>query len=449
MSPHDAQVRPFFTALRDRWWIVALCAITAAGLTFAIVKRQPGQFEAGTLLGLKNQYLDRDLFELSAANKTTEETLAQQPGQLDTQEAVIELTKRLGRQPATDAREIMGNTSVALDKRYFLPVVNGRDEDAERAALMANEFAKVIVDLRAEDDRKRIKRALAATQDELDRVTKERIALIGESSLVQRETQREVSRLTGRRLRLELMLQFRPKTVSIVKWAQVPTARTRPPAMNMAIFAGVFGVMMGCALLGWREARDRRPRPAEVLQDLRAAIITDLPRTSLLPGARKHGPRTQEFAALDAVRRVVQADRPHSVVAVTEAVTIGRASALARLLAETAAMSGSRTLLATNDPYVDEAELDGLKVTRYPIEVGETARVWLDERRAAYDLVVIDLPSPVGSAAGLELASLADRVIAVWLPDSIDRRQLARFGRTLSRADVQLAGVVRVGGQAA
>ena len=62
---------------------------------------------------------------------------------------------------------------------------------------------------------------------------------------------------------------------------------------------------------------------------------------------------------------------------------------------------------------------------------------------------MIDLPSPVGSGAALEFAALADRVLAVWLPDSIDRRQLARLGRTLSRAGIPLAGVVRVGGQAA
>ncbi len=449
MSPHDAQVRPFFTALRDRWWIVALCAVTAFSLTFITVKRQPGQYEAGALLGLKNQYLDRDLFNLSAAQKTTEETLAQQPGQLDTNQVVIVLTKRLGLQPAKDAREIASATSVALDTKYFLPVVNGRDSDAARAKFLADEFARVIVEQRAKQDKRRITAALRATEERLAEVTKERVALADEDQLLQRESQSEMNRLTSRVLRLKLMLKFRPKTVSIVRYAPMPTARTRPPALNLSIFAGLFGVMMGCALLAWREQRDRRPRPAEVAQDLRAAIITDLPRASLLPGARPNGPRAGEIAALEAVQRVIQADRAHSVVAVTEAITLGRASAVARLLAETAALGGARVLLATNDPHVTASQIDGLEIDRYPIEIGDTAREWVDAQRAAYDLVVVNLPSPVGSAAALEIASLADRVIAVWLPDSIDRRQLMRFGRTLTRANVRLAGVVRVGGQAA
>lgn len=449
VSTPDAQVRPFFTALRDRWWIVVLCTITAAGLTFVTVKRQPGQYEAATLLGLKNQYLDRDIFDLSAAIKTTEETLAQQPGQLDTPEAVIELTKRLGLQPATDARDIANATSVTLDQKFFLPVVQGRDKDPERAKLMADEFARVIVDLRRKRDLRRIETVMRATQRQLDLVTKERESLADKDRLYQRETQAEMTRLTARVLRLKLMLRFRPKTVSVVRWAPIPTTRTRPPALNLSIVAGFFGFMMGCALLAWREQRDRRPRPGEVADDLRAAIITDLPRASLLPGARPNGPYQGEIAALEAVQRVIQSDRPHSVVGVTEAITLGRASAVARLLAETAALGGSRVLLATNDPNGSQSSVAGLEIARYPIEIGEVAGDWLAEQREQYDLVVINLPSPVASAAALELASRADSVIAVWLPDSIDRRQLVRFGRVLTRSGVPLAGVVRVGGQAA
>jgi predicted membrane-bound spermidine synthase len=137
-------------------------------------------------------------------------------------------------------------------------------------------------------------------------------------------------------------------------------------------------------------------------------------------------------------------------VAVTEAVTLGRAGAAARLLAHTAAQQGSRVLLATNDPRVADGEHEhGLRVERFPIEAGDAARSWLSARRDAFDLVLIDLPSPVGSAAALEFASLADQVLAVWVADSITRQQLARLGRTLRRADIPLAGVVRVGGQAA
>lgn len=449
VSTPDAQVRPFFTALRDRWWIVVLCAVTAASLTYLTVKRQPGQYEATALLGLKNQYLDRDIFNLSAAIETTEATLAQQPGQLDTTDAVIELTKRLGLQPALDARDVANATSVTLDRKFFLPAVQGRDKDPVRAQQLADEFARVIVDLKHRRDLRRIETVKRATQDELDRVTKERVSLEGKDPLMQRETNAEMTRLTARVLRLELMLKFRPKTVSIVRWAPMPTTRTRPPALNLSICAGLFGIFMGCALLGWREQRDRRPRPAEVAEDLRAAIITDLPRASLLPGARPNGPYRGEIAALEAVQRVIQSDRPHSVVGVTEAITLGRASAVARLLAETATLSGSRVLLATNDPNGSSSSIAGLDIAPYPIEIGEVAGDWLAEQRDAYDLIVINLPSPVGSAAALELASRADSVIAVWLPDSIDRRQLVRFGRVLTRSGVPLAGVVRVGGQAA
>lgn len=449
VSTPDAQARPFFTALRDRWWIVVLCAVTAAGLTYLTVKRQPGQYEATALLGLKNQYLDRDIFDLSAANKTTEETLAQQPGQLDTTEAVIALTKRLGLQPATDARDVANSTSVSLDRKYFLPAVQGRDKDPERAKLLADEFASVIVETRRKRDLRRIESVLKATQRQLDLVTKEREALEGKDRLYQRESQAEMVRLTARVLRLRLMLRFRPRTVSIVRWAPIPTTRTRPPALNLSIFAGVFGVMMGCSLLAWREQRDRRPRAGEVASDLRAAIITDLPRSSLLPGARPNGPYRGEIAALEAVQRVIQSDRPHSVVGVTEAITLGRASAVARLLAETATLGGARVLLATNDPHGADSSIPGLEVAPYPIEIGEVAGDWLAEHREQYDLIVINLPSPVASAAALELASRADSVIAVWLPDSIDRRQLMRFGRVLTRSGVPLAGVVRVGGQAA
>jgi hypothetical protein len=330
-------------------------------------------------------------------------------------------------------------------------VALGRAKTASEAQRLADTFAGVIVRQRARSDRQRIRKARRATQSRLDQVIpdvrkarKER-----RTSLERQPLEAEMNRLIAQIIRLDLMESFRPPTVSVQRYARFPTSRTRPPAINVGLYSAFFGLIMGCALLAQREQRDRRPRPAEVLRDLRAAILTDLPRSALLPGSRPNGPRHGELQALDAVRRVLQADTPHSVVAVTEAVTIGRASAVARLLAESAALRGSRTLLASNDPYTQEVPTDGVTLERYPIETGLVAQQWLADRRDAYDLVVIDLPSPVASGAALEFSAMADRVLAVWLTDSIDRRQLTRLGRTLARADIPLAGVVRVGGQAA
>lgn len=449
MAGPSAQARPFFTALRDRWWIVALCVLASGGFGWFTVHRSPGLYEAYAVFGLKNQFLDRDIFGLSAAIKTTEEVLIQQPGALDTQEAAIETTKRMGLQPAKEGRIILQNTSVEIDPGLFLPVAKGRAKTPREAQRLADTFASVVVEQRQKSDRARIRKARRATQRRLDSILPDLAAARENQSLERRELEGESSRLVARIIRLDLMEKFRPPTVSVLAYARVPTTRTRPPALNIGIAAALFGVLMGCALLAQRERRDRRPRAGEILTDLRAAILTDLPRSALLPGSRPHGPRIGELRALDAVRRVLQADAPHSVVAVTEAVTIGRASALARLLAETAAIQGSRVLLASNDPHTREVPTAGVTLERYPTEIGAVARNWLDASRAAYDLVVIDLPSPVGSGASLEYAALADRVLAVWLPDSIDRRQLTRLGRTLSRADIPVAGVIRVGGQAA
>jgi hypothetical protein len=448
VSPSDAQARPFLTALRDRWWIVALCTLAAGFIAYSTVKQRPGQYQAGALLGLKNQYLDRDIFGLSPSQKTTEQTLAEQPGQLDTMPTVVALAKKLGLQPATDARELAANTSVSLDTTYFLPVVQGRDRDPAVAAKLANAFAQVIVERKKRQDKRRMERALAATKSRLDEVTKNYIAETNRSQ--KNALNRELNRLTGQVLRLRLLLEFRPATITVARWAPLPTARTRAPAATIGAVAALFGAMMGCALLGWRERRDRRPRAGQVLADLRAAILTDLPRAALLPGARPHGPYSGELDALDAVRRVVQADRPHSAVAVTEAVTLGRAGAAARLLAETAHRQGTSVLLASNDPYVSEGEQDsGVLIERFPMEAGAVAQQWLEARRAAFDLVILDLPSPVGSSASLEFAALADQVLVVWVADSVTRQRMTRLGRTLRRADIPLAGVLRVGGQAA
>lgn len=451
MPQSAAQARSFLTALRDRWWIVALCAVAAGAAAYLTVLQKPGQYQAGAVLGLKNQYLDRDIFQLSPSQKTTEETLAEQPGQLDTMPAVVDLAERLGLQPATAARELAANTSVSLDPKFFLPVVQGRDRDAEEAARLANTFALVIVQRRRRQDERRLQKAIEATRERVDDVAAQAVK---EDDYLQRTQLRaEVSRLTEKLIRLRLLKDYRPPTISVARWAPIPTTRTRAPALEIGLAAALFGAMMGCALLAWREQRDRRPRAGQVLADLRAAILTDLPRAALLPGARPHGPFTGELAALDAVHKVLRADQPHTAIAVTEAVSLGRAGAAARLLAQSAIARGEgapSTLLATNDPRVSEGEAgDGLRIERYPIEAGETAKQWLAARRAAYELVIVDLPSPVGSSAALELASAADQVLVVWVADSITRRQVSRLGRTLRRADIPLAGVLRVGGSAA
>ncbi|MBO9534609.1 MAG: hypothetical protein J7513_16670 [Solirubrobacteraceae bacterium] len=448
MPPSAAQARPFLTALRDRWWVVALCAVTAGLLAFFTVGQRPGQYQAGAILGLKNQYLDRDIFGLSSSQKSAEQTLAEQPGQLDTMTAVVALAKQLGLQPVTNARELAANTSVALDTKYYLPVVQGRDRSPERAAELANAYALVLVQRRRKQDERRMQKAIEATRARLDEVGSE--AEKTTDYLRRGQLRIEVTRLTAALIRLRLLKEYRPPTLSVARWAPVPTSRTRAPALNIGLVSALFGAMMGCALLGWREQRDRRPRAGQVRADLRAAILSDLPRAALLPGARPRGPFSGEQAALEAVRKVVQADQPHTVVAVTEAVSLGRAGAAARLLAETAAAEGSSTLLASNDPHLSEGEQrDGFTVERYPIGGGKAATDWLSARRKLYDLVVLDLPSPVGSSAALELASAADQVLVVWVADSVTRPQVARLGRTLRRADISLAGVVRVGGSAA
>lgn len=441
----ERNARPFWTALRDRWWIVALCTLVAAGVTYSTVVQRPGQYQATAVLGLSNQYLDRDIFDLSPAIKTTEEVLAQQPGQLDDLQTAIETTKNLGLQPATDARDVAAATSVSVDRTLFLPIVQGRDRDPVRAAELANVFADTVVARRARQDERRMRRALSATEGSIKQAARR---LEDADPLETVVLSKEVARLSSKALRLRMLLVFRPPTIEVIRHAPVATSRTRPPALNLSLAGGAFGLMMGICLLAWREYRDARPRPDEVLGTLRAAILTDLPKSALLPGARPRGPQPSEFDALDAVRRLTRADHPHAVVAVTEPITLGRAAAFSQLLAETSVQLGARTLLATNDPHLQEQADGDFVIERYPIEVGDVAQRWLDVRRERFDLVIVDLPSPVGSAAALEFASLADSVVAVWLPNSIDRRQLSRLGQVLRRSDIHLDGVVRVGGRA-
>lgn len=401
-----------------------------------------------------------------------------------------------------ESRDVAENTAAALRRRGIaattedvladVRVTGGRDSDVvtivararrpERAALLANLYARSAQELAGAAERRAALRLARLVRAELRQAAR-------------RRTTAAVQRLSSYLERLELLASGDNAVPRLIQRGYVPTGKAGDPIQTV-LLGLIFGAVLGSGLALVREQTDRRLRRSEdVVAAFGAPVLTTLPFSRRL---NREGPLglldpelAEAFRVLDANLRFTNG-RPLSALAICSQGRDEGRSTVAWHLAAAAARSGLRVAVVEADLrrpvlarrhglhaapgllqvlrgqaspldvlQVAPLSLEGLDERRGSLHVitagGSPPDPWsllqssaigpvLDVIRGSHDLIVIDTP-PLGHYAdAVAVVRGIDGVVAVARLGETRLADAARFTGQLQALRVPVFGVVANGG---
>lgn len=325
------QTADLLGVLRQRAWLIVVCAVVVAGLAYVLSSSRESRYEATALLRvvadsgpvLPGRQIDSD------------------PGGADRAKLVgtREVTVRAARRAGVPLEGVSVNATQA-EESDVIRVTASAPQPAAAAAL-ANAFAE---EFRAEL-RRRARARLRRAYDSISRTLESIQSLRGG---------RERRVALGQRLDdLQLQIDLSTGGVEIAEKAVPPVVATSPRPRRDAALGGLFGLVLGGVLaLLWAQA-DRRVRHVSQLQDVsELPVLGTIPRSRALRGANGLSlpPGDAEaFRVVQANTRFFNAELDVRSVIVTSAAPGEGKTTLAWNLSVAAASGGLRVLLIEAD----------------------------------------------------------------------------------------------------
>lgn len=344
-------------ALRERWWLVALCGLIAGGAAFASGQLRDDEYRADASVLFRStnldasvlngtSYFDRSNDPLRAAATNFE--LVQSPT------VAARVSKELGGRLSSDEiEELMSFREIGSSD---VVEISATDKSAATAALVANTWAEQFVAYRRESDRSQVAEAIALIRTELD----------GSNAPA---TDARIQDLSQTLERLRVVQALQTGGAELIDPASLPTSPVGLPLALVVFAATVLGAGLGLAAATLAHRRDRRLKTSD-----EASAILDLPVLANVPRIRAVGasgvddllaPEAQEaFRTLALRLRLFDVDRVRTLVAVVSGESgEGKTSVALRLGATYAAM-GQRVVVVDCDLRRGDLRL------RLPIDAG-------------------------------------------------------------------------------
>jgi len=389
---------------------------------------------------------------------------------------------RLG--PGYTATSLKKKVEVDLESQTSLIVVSATARNADQAARIANATADSFVELRREVYDQQL--ATAVT----------RLAADYRRAREAGETGTRVRTLSTGLTTLRLLRATQTGDVVISERATPPDKASAPKPLRYAIIGGFVGLLLGLALAIVLEQLDRSLRDgSQAAEAAGAPLLAEIPVTKELAGViniSRLSPGVRDsFQRLWNVLQSLTHSHGSSLSVMVAAPGIGSgASTVASGLALSAAQSGRSVLLIEADlrrpalaerlgarqagdvasglsnvpSSVDAAAarvhtfedtggvLDlleaGEPVSNPSVVLGDPAiSELITQARATYDLIVLDVPSPVDVPDALPLIDQADAVVIVARLGHDSDAGLRGLRAELARAGAVVRGVAAVGGR--
>jgi succinoglycan biosynthesis transport protein ExoP len=384
---------------------------------------------------------------------------------------------------------IGGSVSVAAEGDSNLVTVKATATDPERAARIANTYAREYTQFRRESARRELREEQREARRELAALDNVQ-PVTGDELAVERERfalQRRLAQLAGATPRTDAV---RP-----VGLAQPPSSASSPDPVRNTVFGALVGLILGLVLAGARDRLDQRIRdPQELESVFERPIIGRIPKSRALakrrPGADALPPAEAEaFHSLRANLLYFGADPRPSSILVTSAEPREGKTTIAWNLACAASSPGSRVILIEGDlrrptlarslgagdakglteflegaaslaEVVREVAVasrdNGLEEPRTvslilagsppanPLDLidSERMRELLRTLSETYDLVVIDTPPTSTTADAIPLLSQVGGVIVVGRLAKSGYDSASELSELLTRLQVPTFGVV-------
>lgn len=397
----EPYVLTILRAVGRRWKLVALCAVLAPMVAYAITQTQTEKYSASASLLFRDSGISNTLFGQAAFAQSLDPARAGQTNiELVSLPAISRRTAAaLGQD--LDAKAVESRISVEAGTDADLVTVRATDEDRERAAEIANTYVTEFIAFRRDADRRQIAEAQRLIEAEIERLSEV-------------ESDRGAS-LRERSEELRVLSALQTGNAELVGEAVPPGQPSSPrPKRNVAL-GFVLGLVLGGGLAIFLDRADRRMRTADDVTDLlELPLLASIPRSRALRRGAKASMLARENVAFQMLRtnlRYFNVDRQiHSVVVTSASAGDGK-STIAWQLAVVDAMAGQRVLLVEADlrnPSLHD--IIGLEPTRGLSEVLV--------HEAELDDAIRTVPAVAESADGenAQPTQTVDVLLAGWKP---------------------------------
>jgi succinoglycan biosynthesis transport protein ExoP len=308
-ASHDlgAQLREQFRVLRERKWLIVICAIltTAAALAYSLTTDK--EYQATTKLLLQpSDDLGTSVVGLPPSasvdpvrSAATDLALVRQP---DLAARVI-ARKNLDETPS----QLLANVSATAEGNSNLLAITVTNRSPQAAADIANAYGRQYVKFRAANDRARIGRALAGVEN--------RLKTVDSSSSTARSLRKQVQQL-------ELLASVQTGNAAIIQPALPNSTPVKPRPVRNALIALLFGILLGVALAFLRDRLDPRLKKEEDVRELLPGVPTIASIPSWRHGMRGKSLEAEGFRGLQTTLSLLDSDQSIKSMLVTSA-TVG------------------------------------------------------------------------------------------------------------------------------
>lgn len=430
----------FLHVLRRRAWLVLLCTIAVPAVAIAWTRQQDEKYEAHSKVLLEPAGFEQSLaspVDGPDATSDSGDSLATDVG-VAALESIAARTERALARRGTPT-EVAGKVEASSDGEANVIQISATDTDPERAATIANAYARQFVSFRRAEARRRIRSARRTLRARLSVEGRRRRAQIAALSRARR---RALSRLgamgeearTGARAQvlddragelrdriaelrerddeqrervasLVTLERLQTGNARIVDEAQVPTEPSSPQPVRNVVAGISLGLLLGALLAVLFEVLDRRMRdPDEISELYDAPLLGAVPHSAALGGVGTNAlrPPTLDREAF----RMVQASManfsaPHEIrsVLVTSATPEEGKTTVAWHVSQASAELGKRVLLVEAD-LRHPAIAERLHTTGR-VGLSDVLRGHTEFHRAVCQVPIADARRPVHATNGV------------------------------------------------
>ncbi|MGI8430174.1 MAG: Wzz/FepE/Etk N-terminal domain-containing protein [Solirubrobacteraceae bacterium] len=333
----------FVRTLRDQIVLIVITTAIFVVAGYAYSTRQQEVYDADASLLVQDP---ATALTGTLSTTLTQAQLAAGESARVTRQAVA-MRVKLGLHTSLTFGQLQSAVTTSIDPASNLVLVHASANTARLAADIADAFARYDASLSNADARTAIGSQASAIRSQLRSLTGSATAVIAARfALIQRLA--TVQSLAG---------AARP--VQVQALASIPGSPSSPKTLRNTGVLGLLGLLVGIALADVRQARDRRLRnPQEIEDQLGLPLIGHISRYALGQGGQtSHGKEARELSAADlegfrVLRQNLQfldVDKGIRSIVVTSALAAEGKSTVAVLLAHANAAAGKLTLLIECD----------------------------------------------------------------------------------------------------
>lgn len=322
--------------LRERWWVVAICAAVAAVVAFGYVKHLPKQYTATAKLQFANSSVPSQVAGVPQSQTVDPEGEKATYLQLVTTTPVAELVAKSLKLKETPS-QLLEEVSASNPNNDYIIDVSATSESPLRAATLANAFAEQYTVYSQKQNEAQLIRG--------QELINQKLAQLPLSDTTDRDNLRALFQ------KLLLLQAVQTANAHVVNTATAPGSPSSPKTTDTIVIALIVGLLIGVGLVFLINVLDRRVKSLEELEALygRPAMAT-IPRLPRRPRTQQQREVALEpfRILLNALPLVTSTEQIKSVL-ITSAVSNEGKTTAALGLARAAADAGQRVILVEAD----------------------------------------------------------------------------------------------------